>query len=87
MSATYDVSKDFSPASGRDCLVALGRTAAVAAVGLAMWIAVSASASGDRPHDAPALTVNAPQWTYSRSIEVRGAKPERIVVQAICDFD
>ncbi len=73
-----------SPARGAH-LVALRRSLAVAAVGLAVWIGVASSASFHAKDDPAAFRLNAPEWTRTRSIE--GYRGEQFTLQSSCDVD
>jgi hypothetical protein len=68
-------------------LCALRRSAAVAAAGLAVWLAALGSSSVSVSADPPLVEIKAPAWTYRGSAEgvergLKGVSPA-----ALCDVD
>lgn len=68
-------------------LSALRRCVAVAAAGLAVWLAVLASSSCSVPNDPPSPEIKAPAWTYRGSADGVGAGPASSVPVSSCDID
>jgi hypothetical protein len=77
MTVIASVGSTPNPFSKRSHLPALRRSAAVAAVGLTVWLAAVSSASVHPKNDPPALQIKAPEWTRRRSIEIDPPDPER----------
>jgi uncharacterized membrane-anchored protein len=58
----------------RSHLVALRRSVAVAAAGVAVWIAVIGSSSSLPSHEKQSTDIGAPSWTY-RGASALGVRP------------
>ncbi len=68
-------------------LPALRRSIAVAAAGLAIWLAALGSSSVPVRSDPPRVETKAPAWTYRGSADGVGRGPQGSVPVSSCDLD
>ena len=68
-------------------LAALRRSVAVAAAGLAVWLAALGSSSVSLRSDPPSVEVKAPAWTYRGSADSSRQGPEGSIPVSACDVD
>lgn len=85
MTAICNSSLAYAPPARGAHLVALRRSLAIAAVGLAVWIGLASSPSLHANDGPAAFSPNAPEWTRTRSIG--GYRGEALTLQSRCDVD
>jgi hypothetical protein len=68
-------------------LSALRRAAAVAAAGLAVWLAVLGSSAVSARNHPPSVEIKTPAWTYRGSVDGFGGGPQSVGFVPSCDID